>query len=83
MQGCFSPSGGAADVHVCLAPILKVSPHVVILQVNLEQVFGRQNDSNSNGTRITVGRTVAWGSLTYYVTQRRWVGGLQNVTVPM
>ena len=23
------------------------------------------------------------GSFTYYVTQRRWVGGLQNVTLPM
>ena len=23
------------------------------------------------------------GSFTYYVTQRRWVGGLQNVTIPM
>ena len=23
------------------------------------------------------------GSFTNYVTQRRWVGGLQNVTIPM
>ena len=23
------------------------------------------------------------GSFTYYITQRRWVGGLQNVTIPM
>ena len=23
------------------------------------------------------------GSFTYYVTQSRWVGGLQNVTLPM
>ena len=23
------------------------------------------------------------GSFTYYVTQHRWVGGLQNVTIPM
>ena len=23
------------------------------------------------------------GSFTYYVTQRRWVGGMQNITIPM
>ena len=25
----------------------------------------------------------SWGPFKYYITQRRWVGGLQNVTIPM
>ena len=35
---------------------------------------------------MTVGfaiHTLCRGSFTYYVTQCRWVGGLQNVTIPM
>ena len=26
---------------------------------------------------------ISKGSFTYYITQRRWVGGLQNVTLPI
>ena len=45
MQVRSSSSGEAADVHVCMTPVMKVSLYFVIHQLNLELVFGQESQN--------------------------------------